>query len=148
LQDQYEVVLSIDSIHERPVTAIAFHHGSSMAGVKETTMCTVSKDRVIVWEVETAIESRTKGCNVIAQDLQNLATSVCFDTTGALIAMSIGYEVEVLQTEDGQVMMRLEGHDGRITVAKFLPTAHHMLATISEGLRLFSSHPCLFFSLG
>lgn len=122
-------LLSLEG-HSSAVTALAM--GESADG-SCTLLCAASRDRTIVWEIETALRDPTYCGEIIAEDdWDEEVSAVVFDATGTLVVLCVGIDVHVLETRNGETFARMEGHTGRVTAASFSPHVPHLLVSVSE----------------
>ncbi|OQR82105.1 hypothetical protein THRCLA_11123 [Thraustotheca clavata] len=95
-------------------------------------LCTVSTDCVLVWQIinENGILYATR--NILIDNPKMQVNCVTFDATGALIAIALFSEVQVIQVQTSALFVTLEGHMSKITTCLFHPLKPHVLVTASE----------------
>ena len=129
LRSANRALLSLEG-HSSNITALAL--GDSADGAC-TVLCAASRDRTIIWEIETALrDPEYNGAIIVEDDWDDEISSAVFDITGTLIVLCVGMDVYVLESNTGNLYARMEGHTATVTDAAFSPHTPYLLVSISD----------------
>ncbi|CAL8257574.1 unnamed protein product [Lota lota] len=130
---------NLKDLNQEPL-ALTGHHGEISAmvfGRRDThvLLCSASADYVIVWNIELCqrrVDDGLIAAGTVIGTLLGDVVYLAFSSSGERVAACTGNRVNILNSQQEQLMCTLSGHLGPLTAAEFCPWDEEILATTSE----------------
>eukprot|EP00761_Pharyngomonas_kirbyi_P009845 gb/GECH01009863.1/.p1 GENE.gb/GECH01009863.1/~~gb/GECH01009863.1/.p1 ORF type:complete len:874 (+),score=185.05 gb/GECH01009863.1/:1-2622(+) len=114
------------SCHEYQVTALAF--GNQVGHLK---LVTCSHDKIVLWNVTNLLSQESESGTIIGTE-GGPVSCCCFDLYDNFLIVCIECTAFVFDIKKQKIIVRLEGHQGRITSVCFSNINRNWIFTVSE----------------
>ncbi|CAL8359623.1 unnamed protein product, partial [Boreogadus saida] len=130
---------NLKDLNQAPLT-LTGHHGEISAmvfGRRDTNilLCSASADYIIVWNIELCqkrVDDGLIAAGTVIGTLLGDVVYLAFCSSGERVAACTGNRVNILSSQQGELVCTLSAHLAPLTAAEFCPWDEEILATTSE----------------
>ncbi|XP_030235601.1 WD repeat-containing protein 27-like [Gadus morhua] len=130
---------NLKDLNQEPL-ALTGHHGEISAmvfGSRDTNvlLCSASADYIIVWNIELCqkrVDDGLIAAGTVIGTLLGDVVYLAFCSSGERVAACTGNRVNILSSQQGELVCTLSAHLGPLTAAEFCPWDEEILVTTSE----------------
>ncbi|CAL8285159.1 unnamed protein product [Arctogadus glacialis] len=130
---------NLKDLNQEPL-ALTGHHGEISAMVfgsldTQVLLCSASADYIIVWNIELCqkrVDDGLIAAGTVIGTLLGDVVYLAFCSSGERVAACTGNRVNILTSQQGELVCTLSAHLAPLTAAEFCPWDEEILATTSE----------------